>query len=65
MTVATSVEAVCAVAYGETEALGRLATDQDMGGAGHSDDAAVLTELTPALSTSTSCRVGDQTAVYT
>ena len=47
LTVATTVDAVCAVAYGETEALGRLATDQDMGGAGHADHAAVLTGLTP------------------
>ncbi len=47
LTVSTSVEAVCAVAFGETEALGRLATDQDMGGAGHSDHTAVLTGLTP------------------
>lgn len=47
LTVATSVEAVCAVAFGETDELGHLATDQDMGGAGHSDHAAVLTGLTP------------------
>ena len=47
LTVATSVEAVCAVAFGETESLGLLATDLDMGGTGHSDHSAVLTGLTP------------------
>lgn len=47
LTVSTSVDAVCAVAYGETEALGALATDQDMGGAGHSDHSALLTGLMP------------------
>lgn len=47
LTVTTSVDAVCAVAYGETEALGALATDQDMGGAGHSDHSALLTGLSP------------------
>lgn len=47
LTVSTSVEAVCAVAFGETERLGSLATDQDMGGRGHSEHNAVLTELTP------------------
>ncbi len=47
LTVSTSIEAVCAVAYGETEQLGSLATDQDMGGAGHSDHNAVLTGLSP------------------
>lgn len=47
LTVATRVVAVCAVAYGETEALGHLATDQDMGGVGHAEHAAVLTGLAP------------------
>lgn len=47
LTVTTSIEAVCAVAFGTTEALGRLATDQDMGGIGHSDHHAVLTDLEP------------------
>lgn len=47
LTVETSIDAVCAVAFGETEALGNLATDQDMGGVGHDDHSAVLTGLTP------------------
>lgn len=47
LTVSTSVDAVCAVAYGETEQLGKLATDQDMGGVGHSEHNAVLTGLQP------------------
>ena len=47
LTVSTSLDAVCAVAYGETEALGGLATDQDMGAGGHSDHSARLTGLSP------------------
>ena len=47
LTVETNIDAVCAVAFGETEDLGGLATDQDMGGAGHSDHEAVLTGLSP------------------
>ncbi|MGH8914901.1 MAG: hypothetical protein ACRDZM_10345, partial [Acidimicrobiia bacterium] len=34
--VSTSIDAVCAVAFGETDSLGRLATDQDMDAGGHS-----------------------------
>jgi len=45
--VETTVRAVCAVAYGETEALGNLATDQDMDAAGHQDHGPVLTGLEP------------------
>lgn len=45
--VATTIDAVCAVAFGETETLGRLATDQEMGAAGHSDHEAVLGGLEP------------------
>ena len=47
LTVETTIDAVCAVAFGETEDLGHLATDLDMGGAGHADHEAVLTGLTP------------------
>lgn len=47
LTVETAVDAVCAVAFGETEDLGGLATDQDMGAGGHTDHAAVLTGLRP------------------
>lgn len=47
LTVSTSVDAVCAVAFGETEAFGGLATDLDMAGTGHSEHSARLTGLTP------------------
>ena len=47
LTVATSIDAICAVAYGETEALGSLATDLDMRGGGHDDHNARLTGLAP------------------
>lgn len=47
LTLETSIDAVCAVAYGETQALGNLATDLDMAGAGHSDHSAVLLGLEP------------------
>jgi len=45
--VTTTIDAVCAVAFGQTEELGRLATDQEMGGAGHSDHEVVLGSLEP------------------
>lgn len=45
LTVATNIDAVCAVAYGPTEALGSLATDQDMGGVAHDEHQAVMTGL--------------------
>lgn len=45
--VTTNMDAVCAVAFGETEDLGSLATDQDMGAAGHSDHKVVLGGLEP------------------
>ncbi|MCO6502098.1 MAG: discoidin domain-containing protein [Acidimicrobiales bacterium] len=47
LTVTTNIDAVCAVAYGQTEDLGSLATDQDMGAAGHSDHEVVLGGLEP------------------
>lgn len=47
VSVSTTVDAVCAVAYGETTELGRLATDLDMAGGGHVDHSARLTGLTP------------------
>lgn len=43
----TTVDAVCAVAYGATEDLGSLATDTDMAGGGHSDHHPVLRGLEP------------------
>jgi hypothetical protein len=45
--VTTTIDAVCAVAFGETESLGRLATDQEMGAAGHSDHEVLLGGLQP------------------
>jgi hypothetical protein len=45
--VTTAIDAVCAVAYGETETLGQLGTDQEMGAAGHSDHEVLLGGLEP------------------
>lgn len=45
--VTTSIDAVCAVAFGDSESLGRLATDQDMDAAGHSDHRVLLGGLEP------------------
>lgn len=45
--VSTSIDAVCAVAFGDTDSLGSLATDQDMDAAGHSDHRVLLGGLTP------------------
>jgi hypothetical protein len=45
--VTTTIDAVCAVAFGETESLGRLATDQEMGAAGHSEHEVLLGGLQP------------------
>ena len=47
LTVATNIDAVCAVAYGPTEALGSLSTDQDMGGGAHDDHQATMNGLAP------------------
>ncbi len=43
----TTIPTVCAIAYGETEALGGLSTDLDMNGGGHTDHGPVLTGLKP------------------
>ena len=45
--VGTSIDAVCAVAYGETPDLGSLATDQDMGGGPHNQHTAIMRGLKP------------------
>ena len=45
--VETTIRTICAVAFGETEDLGRLATDQDMDAAGHLDHDPVITGLQP------------------
>lgn len=47
LTVGTSIEAACAVAYGPTQALGSIATDSDMQGGGHTDHSPVMTGLEP------------------
>ncbi len=47
MFVTTSVDAVCAIAYGETEALGMISTDDDMAGGAHDDHSARLPGLQP------------------
>lgn len=47
VTVVTDVDAVCSVAFGETAALGRIATDRDMGGVGHRDHLVILNDLEP------------------
>ncbi len=45
--VSTTIDAVCAVAYGETPDLGALATDQDMSAGPHDRHAAVMRGLKP------------------
>ncbi|MSQ14787.1 MAG: hypothetical protein EXR50_02865 [Dehalococcoidia bacterium] len=47
LSVASTIDAVCAVAYGETETLGRLATDQDMSSGPHHQHSAVMKGLKP------------------
>lgn len=47
LNVTTSIDAVCAVAYGIDGPSGSIATDQDMEVGGHSDHAAVMTDLEP------------------
>ena len=47
LSVVTTIDAVCAVAYGDTDSMGSLATDQEMGVGGHSEHEAVLTGLSP------------------
>jgi hypothetical protein len=48
ITVGTSIDAACAVVFGEDETLGRLATDRDMGGSAHRDHHVLLGGLRPA-----------------
>ncbi len=43
----TDIEVVCAVAYGETETLGLIATDDDMAGGAHADHSPRLPGLQP------------------
>ncbi|GMQ85999.1 MAG: hypothetical protein BMS9Abin07_1570 [Acidimicrobiia bacterium] len=46
----TTIVTVCAVAYGQTEDLGALTTDQDMDAAGHQDHGPILSGLAPETS---------------
>lgn len=48
LNVDTSLDAICAVAYGFDEPSGAIATDQDMEVGGHTDHQAVMTGLKPA-----------------
>lgn len=43
----TTIDLVCAVAYGPTNGLGALATDTDMAGGGHRDHSPILVGLEP------------------
>lgn len=47
LTVETSIDAVCAVSYGEGEPVGSIATDREMDPEGHSDHRVVLSSLEP------------------
>jgi hypothetical protein len=47
ITVSTTIDAACAVVFGEDEMFGRLATDKDMGGSAHRDHHVVLGGLRP------------------
>jgi hypothetical protein len=47
ISVSTTIDAACAVVFGEDETFGRLATDKDMGGAAHRDHHVVLGDLRP------------------
>lgn len=50
ITVSTTIDAACAVVFGEDETLGRLAIDRDMAGAAHRVHHVVLGDLQPASS---------------
>jgi hypothetical protein len=47
MNVTTSIDAACSISYGETDALGTIGTDDDMGGAAHDDHEVVLVDAEP------------------
>ena len=47
VTVSTTIDAACAVVFGEDETFGRLATDPGMGGSAHRDHHVVLGGLRP------------------
>ncbi|MFV1970377.1 MAG: discoidin domain-containing protein, partial [Acidimicrobiia bacterium] len=47
MTVSTSIDAACSISYGETDALGTIGTDDDMGGAAHDEHEVILVDAEP------------------
>ena len=47
MNVSTNVDAVCSISYGETDSLGTIGTDDDMGGAAHDDHEVILVDAEP------------------
>jgi len=47
MNVSTNIDAACSISYGETDALGTIGTDDDMGGAAHGDHEVVLVDAEP------------------
>ena len=50
ISVTTTIDAACAVVFGEDDTLGRLATDRDMGGSAHREHHVVLGGLKPETS---------------
>ena len=47
MKVTTNIDAVCSIAWGETDALGTIGTDLDMGGTAHDDHEVLLVGAVP------------------
>ena len=47
MNVTTNIDAVCSIAWGETDALGTIGTDLDMGGTAHDDHEVLLVGAVP------------------
>jgi F5/8 type C domain len=47
MMVSTNIDAACSIAYGETDALGSIGTDDDMGGAAHDEHEVILVDAEP------------------
>ena len=47
MNVSTNIDAACSISYGETDTLGTIGTDDDMGGAAHDDHEVILVDAEP------------------
>jgi hypothetical protein len=47
LNVSTNIDAACSISYGETDALGTIGTDDDMGGAAHDDHEVILVDAEP------------------